>query len=86
MKYIAQASHRDEWFDLTKPTTLKNARWMINNHRYAQHKKPYSKCWDDFRIIISRPKKIEIFGVMDGIKTYNIEENRKIFGDELPIC
>jgi hypothetical protein len=32
------------------------------------------------------PQKIEIFGVMDGIKTYNIEENRKIFGDELPIC
>lgn len=66
MKFIAQARNRGEWFDLTYPTSLENARWFINTELYALHRKspyPYpslfkerSHCWDAFKLKIAKGK------------------------------
>ena len=53
--FIAQAMNRGEWFDLTYPTTLENARWFINDEVYARHsKKIRSKAWTAFRLKLAK--------------------------------
>jgi hypothetical protein len=60
--FIAQARNHGEWFDLTYPTYLENARWFINGELIMLHRIPVwhdsfkerSKCWDAFRLKIAK--------------------------------